>query len=345
MSAEMHAVVLHGRQDARLERVPVPPVGTGEVRIRIRAALTCGTDLKVFLRGYHARMIVPPAVFGHELAGVVDAVGPGVEEWRPGDRVVAANSAPCGSCFYCHGDREELCDYLLFLNGAYAEYVTVPERVVRKNLLRIPDSVPFEVAALTEPLACALHAIEQTGVRMGETVAIVGAGPLGLLLTRCAVLEGARVLVLGRRPERLEAARAMGSTGTFDVSGEGALAWIRERTAGRGADRVIEAAGNPEAWEQAIALARRGGTVNLFGGCAGGTRISVDTARLHYEALTLLGTFHHTPRFIQAALDLLAQGAVPAATLIQERISLDRLPERLPGLAAGGGPLKVAVLP
>jgi L-iditol 2-dehydrogenase len=308
--------------------------------------------LKVFRRGYHARMIVPPAVFGHELAGEIDAVGEGVTGWRPGGRVVAANSAPCGTCFYCGADREELCDDLLFLNGAYAEYITVPERIVRQNLLRVPEGLSFEAAALVEPLACAVHGVEETGVRAGDTVAILGAGPLGLLLARSCLLAGARVLVIGRREPRLAAARAMGAHETLDLtpcptlpSSLSPLSWVRERTAGRGADRVIEAVGTPEAWSQAVELVRKGGTVNLFGGCASGTAVAFDTSRIHYDALTLVGTFHHTPRTIREALRLLAEGLVPADVLIQERAPLERLPELLPELARGGGPLKVSVTP
>lgn len=340
----MRAVVLYGREDARLERVPIPAPGPGEVRVRIRAALTCGTDLKVFRRGYHARMIVPPAIFGHELSGEIDALGPGVTDWRPGERVAAANSAPCGDCFFCEHEREELCEDLLFLNGAYAEYVVVPERIVRRNLLRLPDALPFEAAALVEPLACAVHGVAETGVRSGETVLVLGAGPLGLLLVRCAVLAGARVLVVGRRADRLQAALAMGAAATLDAATDPvAVDWVRAQTGGRGADRVIEAVGRPEAWEQAIHLVRKGGTVNLFGGCPAGTELRVDTARLHYDALTLLGTFHHTPATIREALRLLSNGQVPTEVLIQGRASLEELPARLAELARGGGPLKVAV--
>jgi L-iditol 2-dehydrogenase len=342
----MAAVVLYGKEDARLERLPVPGVGPGEVRVRIGAALTCGTDLKVFRRGYHARMIVPPAVFGHELAGTIDAIGEGVTDWRPGDRVVAANSAPCGGCFYCDIDREELCEDLLFLNGAYAEYLTVPRRIVQKNLLRVPDGMPFEAAALVEPLACAVRGVEETGVRGGDTLLVVGTGPLGLLLIRCAVLAGAHVLAVGRRPERLAAALAMGAEDALDVTeGGDLLAWVRERTGGRGPDRVIEAVGQPPAWEQAIAVVRKGGTVNLFGGCPASTAAALDTGRMHYDALTLVGTFHHTPRSIHRALVLLGSGAIPWEVLIREHAPLHRLPELLPELARGGGPLKVAVHP
>lgn len=342
----MKAIVLYGKEDARLEEVPVPEVGTGEVRVRIGAALTCGTDLKVFRRGYHAKMIVPPAIFGHELAGTIDSVGARVSGWAVGDRVVAANSAPCGECFFCGRDREELCQDLLFLNGAYAEYVTVPERIVRKNLLRVPDGLPFPTAALVEPLACAVHGVEETGVRAGETVVILGSGPLGLLLARCAVLEGARVLVIGRRGNRLEAAAAMGAEATLDTAAGGdAAEWVRSQTGGYGADRVIEAVGTPEAWVEAVSLVRKGGVVNLFGGCASGTTVTLDTVRLHYDALSLIGTFHHTPATIRRALQLLADGRIPADAIIQERIGLEELPARLPELARGGGPLKVAISP
>lgn len=346
MSDAMRAVVLYGKEDARLEQVPVPAVGRGEVRIHIRTALTCGTDMKVFRRGYHARMIVPPAIFGHELAGVIDAAGPGVKGWRAGQRVVVANSAPCDACYFCESSRQELCEDLLFLNGAYAEYITVPERLVRKNLLRIPDSLSFDSAALVEPLACAVLGVEQTGVREGDTVAVIGAGPLGLLLVRCAVLAGARVLVLGRRAERLAAARAMGAAEVFDAAGEADPAeWLRERTNGRGPDRVIEAVGRPETWAQAIAVARKGGTVNLFGGCPSGAHVTLDTTRLHYDALTLLGSFHHTPRTIREALALLSEGRIPAEVFVRDSVSLDELPDLLPRLAAGTGAVKVAVRP
>jgi L-iditol 2-dehydrogenase len=346
-AATMLAAVLYGREDVRTERVRVPPVGRGEVRVRIGAALTCGTDLKVYRRGYHARMIVPPSVFGHEFAGVVHEVGEGAAGWQAGERVVAANSAPCDRCFLCERGRPELCEDLLFLNGAYAEYVTVPERIVTRNLLRVPDALSFEEAALVEPLACAVHAVEETGIRAGETVAILGAGPLGLMLVRLSALRGAQVICVGRRPERLAVATELGAAAVLEAGdGTDVQSWVRERLpAGRGADRVIEAVGQPATWELAVRLARPGGVVNLFGGCPSGSRLAVDTSRLHYEALTLMGTFHHTPATIRQALDLIATGAVPARPFLQGRASLAELPAVLARLAKGGGPLKVVVTP
>src|SRR3954470_11257321 len=163
----MKAAVLYGREDVRIEEVPLHRLQPGEVRIHIEAALTCGTDLKVFKRGYHAKMIVPPAVFGHELAGVIsEAQGP--VPWVKGDRVVVANSAPCGRCYFCGQGQENLCDDLLFLNGAYAESIVVPARLVEKNLLRLKPSTSFVDAALVEPLACVVQGVEDARLRSGQ---------------------------------------------------------------------------------------------------------------------------------------------------------------------------------
>src|SRR5437879_5766009 len=182
--APMKAAVLYGKEDVRVEEIPEPPLKAGEVRIAIEATLTCGTDLKVFKRGYHARMIVPPAVFGHELAGVISEIqspkatvesqtGEGEVGWHVGDRVVVANSAPCGQCYFCGHGQENLCDDLLFLNGAYAESIVVPARLVEKNLLRLKPSTSFRDAALVEPLACVLQGIEDARLQPQQRVLII----------------------------------------------------------------------------------------------------------------------------------------------------------------------------
>src|SRR5579885_2921487 len=182
----MTAVVLYGKEDLKVEKVPVPRLAPDEVLIRIKAALTCGTDIKVYRQGSHARMIVPPAVFGHELAGVIEEVGPEVQGFRKGMRVVAANSAPCQQCRYCLRGRPNLCENLLFNNGAYAEFIRIPGRIVRQNLLEIPEHVDFADAAMTEPLACVLRGLEETGLQAGDTIAVIGMGPVGLMFTRLA---------------------------------------------------------------------------------------------------------------------------------------------------------------
>jgi len=326
----MRAAVLYGAEDVRLEDLPVPACGPGEVRVRVSAALTCGTDAKVFRRGYHARMIVPPAVFGHEFAGVVEAVGDGVTGFAPGDRVVAANSAPCGQCFYCQRNQSELCDDLLFLNGAYAQYITVPARIVACNLHRLPDQLSFATAALTEPLACCAKGVDDTGVADDENVVVLGNGPIGLMIIGLCALRGARVIAVGRRRSRLLAAATFGAQVVIDEAACTDLpAAVRDLTGGYGADRVIECVGKPEAWREAIAVTRRGGLCNLFGGCPSGTHITIDTTRLHYEELTLLGSFHHTPRHIADALELLSSGRLPAETLINDQIELAEVPDAL----------------
>ncbi len=343
----MTAAILYGKEDVRIEQAPVPDVGRGEIRVRIRAALTCGTDVKVFRRGYHARMITPPALFGHEFAGEIESVGEGVAGWQAGDRVVAANSAPCGECFYCRKGRPELCEDLLFVNGAYAEYITLPERLVRVNLLRMPEHVSFEEAALVEPLACVVRGMEETGVRAGDTVAVVGLGPIGLLFVRLCKLAGARVIAAGRGAPRMEVARHMGADRLLSSDQETDIvaAVRRETEGGRGADAVIECVGRPEVWEWAVAMARKAGIVNLFGGCPADTRITVDTSRIHYDELTLKGAFHHTPAAVREALRLIAEGAIRPSDLIQERAPLSDLPDVLRFLASGNATPKVAIYP
>src|ERR1700723_208320 len=272
MATTMKAAVLHGREDIRIERVPVPEAAPGELVVSVGAALTCGTDLKVFRRGYHARMIVPPALFGHELAGTVVQAGEGVTDFAPGDRVVALNSAPCGHCYFCERRQENLCPDLLFNNGAYAEYIRIPARIVQKNMYEVPEHVSYQDAALVEPLACVLRGLEETGVKAGDTVAIIGLGPIGMMFVRVAMsICNARVISIGRRQTQLDRALKMGAYQTVENrDGADVLGPVRAMTGGRGADVVIEAVGVPEVWQLAIRLLRRGGVVNFFGGCPSG---------------------------------------------------------------------------
>src|SRR3981081_3162126 len=207
----MTAAVLYGKEDIKIEKVPIPSLETGEVLVKVNVALTCGTDLKVFQRGYHARMIVPPALFGHELSGEIVEAGPGVRDFKKGMRVVALNSAPCGSCFYCLKHQENLCEDLLFNNGAYAEYIRIPRRIVERNMLQIPVEVSYQEAAMTEPLACVLRGLQETGVEPGDTVAVLGAGPIGLMFVQVAKAIGWNVIAVVKRDGQVSAARQMGA--------------------------------------------------------------------------------------------------------------------------------------
>ena len=337
----MKAAVLYGREQVRVEEVPCSAPGPGEVRLRIEAALTCGTDLKVFKRGYHARMIVPPAVFGHELAGVIAEVGAGVTDWRVGERVVPANSVPCGRCFHCGQGQENLCDDLLFLNGAYAESIVVPARLVEKNLLPLRAQTPFADAALVEPLGCVVQGLEDTRLRRGQRVLVIGAGPIGLMFVALARRLGCSVAVAGRGEKRLQTARRLGADEVFAVSRQAGLA--EAVPAGARFDVVIEAVGKPETWETAVRLARKGGTVNFFGGCPEGTTVALDTALLHYSSLTLVASFHHTPRTVRRALELIETGVIRAGDFVDGECPLTRLPELFASMASANHVVKTLI--
>ena len=345
--ASMKAAVLHGREDVRVESVPRPRPGVGEVLLRNRVALTCGTDVKVFRRGYHARMITPPSVFGHEVAGVVEEVGHGVSGLAPGTPVVVANSAPCGECEYCLAGRPSLCDRLLFWNGAYAELSRIPARIVAKNLLVLPPQLTFRQAAMAEPLACVVRGVAESALRPGQTAAVIGVGPIGLMFVALLRERGVRVVAAGRRPERLRRALELGASAAI-VAGDGQelAQQLRENSPdGRGPHVVIEAVGSATTSEAAVRAVRKGGKVNLFGGCPAGTRLGLDAPLLHYEELTVFATFHHTPDSMREALGLIASGRIDPEAFITAEAPLERLPEVLREMAHGGSGLKTAIVP
>ena len=306
-------------RDVRVEEVAEPQPGTGEVVLQVEAALTCGTDAKCYRRGHPVLLGPAPAPFGHEYAGVVVACGDDAP-FSEGDLVCGVNSAPCGECVPCGSGHEELCvDLYPLLNGAYAQMLKVPARIARVNLHRVPEGVAPEVAAAIEPLACAVHGADDAGASPGQRIAILGRGPLGLLLALACEARGAIPELLSR--------------------GEGTP---------RSYETVIEAAGTPEAWSQAIDLASPGGTVVLFGGLPRDTVVPLDSYRLHYEALTLRGSFHHRPRDVRAALALLERAAASVARILTHEFALADVVEPLrrgAGLAPRDGLLKAVIRP
>lgn len=324
----MLAAVLYGKEDLRLEQSPVPRARDGELVVKVGAALTCGTDLKVYRRGYHAMMATPPFPFGHELAGIVVEVGPGVRKFATGDRVAPMNSAPCDACYWCLQGQQNLCEDLLFNNGAYAEYIRVPARIAEKNTLAVPAEMPFEYAALTEPLACVVRGLEESGTTAGQSMVVIGAGPIGLMFMHAAELSGVDVIAVVKREDQVSSARLFGARQVVRVDeGQDVVAAVRSLTPdARGVDVAIEAVATPKTWEWAVGMVRKGGVVNFFGGPPSGTVVALDTNRLHYGDITLKASFHHTPSTCRTAFELLASGRFKCREYITGTARLAEVP-------------------
>jgi len=338
-----HVLVCPGTIELR--DLPRPRPDPDGVVVRVRAALTCGTDLKAYLRG-HPKFPMP-TLFGHEFAGELAEVGREVRGLRPGDAVMAAPTAPCGTCYYCEREQENLCEQTMetMVMGAYAEYVKLPGAVVRTNLYAKPRSLSYVQAALLEPLACVLHGLARLRVRADDTVVLVGAGAIALLHLLVLRARGVeRVVVVARNRTRAAQARALGASTVLPVAAEGALPAVLELTAGRGADVVVECTGQLSVWELAPRLARRGGQVVLFGGCPTNSVARFDTTRLHYDEVSLISPFHLTPRDVRAAYELLGSGTFDGTALVADEYPLERLSEALERQRRGEG-AKFAIVP
>lgn len=325
---KMKSIQYWGPGDIRLEEVNIKPLGEGEVLVKVESALTCGTDVKTYRRGHPVLIKQIPSGFGHEFAGVVTQLGKNVEGFEIGDRVVAANSAPCGECFFCKKEEYNLCENLDLLNGAYAQYITVPARIVKKNMLKLPDNLIFDKAAFCEPLANVVHGVERTEIKAGQTVGIIGIGPIGLMFAKLAKLKGAKVIVAGRNPLKLKLADEFaGADEIIDLNKYSNpekifLSFTEEQ---RGLDVAIECVGLPDIWERMFSLVRPGGTVHFFGGCKSGSTVRFDTTRMHYSDIKMMSVFHHTPKYFRQALELIASGQVPVEKLITETIPLEEV--------------------
>ncbi|MCS7078847.1 MAG: alcohol dehydrogenase catalytic domain-containing protein [Chloracidobacterium sp.] len=341
----MRANVLVEPGVIEMREVPIPDPEPGGVVVKVAVALTCGTDLKAFLRGHPK--FPTPTLFGHEFAGVVAKVGHGVTRFKEGDVVMSTHSAPCETCYYCQRGQENLCDTIMstMALGAYAEYIGIPERIVRRNMYPKPEHLPYREAALMEPLACVVHGLENVTVREDDTVVILGNGAIALLHVAALRTRGVEtIIVVGRRAYRQQVAQALGAAHTLDFEADTLPARIRDLTGGRGADLVIECTGQPHIWELAVQLARRGGTVIFFGGCKRGTTVTFDTERIHYDEITLRSPFHMTPRAVQQARQMLLERRVDWGRLITADYPLDRLGDALEQLQRGDC-IKFAILP
>lgn len=324
----MKSIQYYGPKNIKYEDVPIKPPQEGEVVVRVMAALTCGTDVKTYRRGHPVLIKDIPSGFGHEFAGIVDKLGKGVEGFKVGDRVVAANSAPCGECFYCRHGQYNLCENLDLLNGAYAEFITVPARIVKKNMLILPPDLSFEKAAFCEPLANVIHGAYRTEIKPGQSVGIIGIGPIGLMFARVAKLMGARVIVAGRNPIKLKAAEDFAHADEIvDLkkypNPEKIFRAFSDEN--KGLDVAVECVGLPEIWERVFNCVRPGGTVHFFGGCQSGSKVTFDTTKMHYGDIKIISVFHHTPEYFKKALEYIASGKVEVEKLITETIPLEQV--------------------
>jgi L-iditol 2-dehydrogenase len=338
----MKAVYLIEPGRIEIRDIPTPLPAEGEVLVRIKAALTCGTDLKAFLRGHP--MIPMPGLFGHEFSGVIEKTGKSVEGFSSGDGIMSVHTAPCLACRYCAKMKYNLCENIMDTKilGSFAEYIVIPAHIVLQNMFHKPQALSFEEAAWMEPLACVVHSIRSSGVGPDDSVLIMGAGPIGLLHLLIAKQKGARVIICGLERQRLELAGALGAD--FAILPSDLPDTLHKATGGFGVDCVFECTGQPAVWEQSADYARRGGSVILFGGCKQGTKVSYDTYRIHYDEITLRGIFHYTPADVREAYKLLRDRAIDVKALISGRHRLEDIREPFEKLSRGEG-IKYAIIP
>lgn len=328
MTASMRAVVYHAPKDVRVETVPLPPCGDGEIRVRVDACAVCGTDYKTFHHGNPR--IKPPMVMGHEFTGLVETVGARAGGFEVGDRVVMATSISCGKCFYCRRGWKNLCADLAPMGFSYAggmaEFVTIPERALANgHVVKVPAGVRAEHAALAEPLSCTVNACENSGVQPGDAVVVVGAGPMGIMNAVMAREFGAtKIMMVEINERRLAMCESFGFDRLINPNAEDVVAAVKGQTGGIGADVAIVAAPAAQPQEQAPALVRKRGTVCLFASLpAGKSTIAVDSRPVHYGELRIVGTSDSTPAHVERAVGLIAAGSLPAERLVTHTFGLD----------------------
>ncbi len=305
----MNACLFYGPYDIRYEKLPMPKINENEILVKVNTALTCGTDLKTFQRSHPKLIKSIPSTFGHQFSGTVAKMGKNINKFKMGDKVIALNSAPCFNCIYCNKKEFSLCENIEFLNGAYADYIAIPERIVKHNTHIVPEEIDFNSAAALESLAVVAHGFNRSEITKEKTICILGTGSIGLMFVALANLNNVKVISIGRKEHKLKVAKDLGADHVINLTQykdeQMLLKEVRTLTNGIGPDVVIEAVGLPNLWELATKIVRRGGLVNFFGGCKKETKVELDTYRIHYDELKLLGVFHHTPFYVEEALNLL----------------------------------------
>jgi L-iditol 2-dehydrogenase len=364
------AAILQKPGVIQLEKIKTPAPSSGELLIHIKAALTCGTDLKAFRRGHH--VIPMPGVFGHEFSGIIAAVGKGVKKFKAGDPIMSVHSAPCLTCRYCKKRSYNLCEHVMNTKvlGAFSEYLLLPAPIVRQNVFHKPKNISFEEGAFLEPLSCVLHGMSSLNVKKDDCALVIGAGPIGLLHLLLLKGKGAKVAVSDKHKKKLQIAKKLGAdlilknkigyppSPAPPPSREGrhtpmplSRVNIPSPLAGEGKgegfigfDYVFECTGMPNVWESSLDYLRRGGTVVLFGGCKSGTTVTYDTERIHYDEITLRGTFHFTPADVKKAYKLLSSQNLGLSRLVSGRYPLNKIQRAFDKLAKGKG-IKYAIIP
>ncbi len=349
MKSKMRAAMFHGPKNVVLEEIPVPTISNDDILVQIKAATTCGTDRKLYLRTdkKYPAYFQPPSIFGHEVAGEIYQIGKNVKGYEIGQPVYVHDSAPCLKCFYCKIGRQSLCENITWNWGTWTEFLRVPKEIIQcGNMVPIPKTLSFAEAALTEPLSCVLMGVERSHIQLGDTVLINGAGPIGLFWTNLVRNKGAKIIQIDIQNDRLELAKKLGANIVLNANEETDIVKaVKDNTdEGRGADVAVEAIGYPETWEATIKMARKGGLVNLFGGPPPASSITVNTALLHYNEVTLMGVFHTTPHYVQTSINLLANKKIDTDVFITETLKLDALDKILENLVAQKG-VKTAIIP
>ncbi|NYH52189.1 MULTISPECIES: zinc-dependent dehydrogenase [Nocardiopsis] len=336
--------------DIRLEQAPEPTAGPGQIKIAVVNCSTCGTDVKISRHGHHH--IRPPRVIGHEIAGRIVEVGEGVTGWAEGDRVQVIAAIPCGTCAECSDGRFTVCSRQESMgyhyDGGFAEYMVIPEAVLAVDgVNRVPEDVDFAEASVAEPLACVLNGQEIAGVGEGDTVVVMGAGPIGCLHVRLARARGAsRVYLVDLNRGRLDmSAAVVGPDAAICGEETDAVEEVLRLTDGRGADVVITAAASGRAQEDALRMVARSGRISLFGGLPKDAPvIQLDANAVHYRELRIFGANGSSPEHNRRALELISSGAVPVADLITERMSLSDVHKAIETVASGTA-IKVTIQP
>ena len=346
----MSACLFYGPDDIRYEEIPTPKINENEILVKVDTVLTGGTDLKTFKRGHPVLIKKTPSLFGHQFSGTVVKAGKNVKKFSCGQKIVALNSAPCYECNFCKKKRFSLCENIEFLNGAYAQYIAIPERIVNQNTYVIPENIDLELASILESLAVVLHGYERSEITKDKTVCIIGTGSIGLLFVALAKLNGIRIISVGKNPYKLNIAKEIGADFTLNIKDflneEELIKKINSLTNGYGPEVVIEAVGLPEIWQLSTKIVSRGGLVNFFGGCKKGNKVELDTFRLHYDELKLIGVFHHTPEYAQKALNLLSNNFIQLAIkkVITKKMPLKELKDAF-SLHESGNVVQVAINP